>query len=526
MSTREESSQKADAHKISRPFEKTRQHALSASDACAGTSARVPTESTRALASEMSDLAVATNCRGAVSSSLTLHTMLVMAVLVADRLVTWEVRLCQKAIRSFLKFGCCGRVMSGEARHDAALGLFGRLPERLLLNFLRKLSVGGLLRLMECSKALYCATNYNKIWKRICIKRWDGKFDWKGSWKLTALLPLTCDVTAKPPSLHVPQSYYDAHFPLALGPRHRRSTIPISQLTGTRQDVERVDARTLSVEEFLERFDRPNKPCIITHAMDDWPAMKGAWSKDALASRFRTRRFLTDEVNSRGHKMKMSLDAYFRYMSNNDDSDPVYLFDPKFVKHSGDKEGILTDYRILPYFAEDFFSLLSKKERPFYRWLVFGPERSGSCFHTDPYNTSAWNALVSGSKRWIMYPPGWTPPGVSRRGSDYDSPVPVKWFLDCYEENLPGAVECTQNAGEVIWVPSRWWHQVLNVTETIAVTQNLCNSSNWHNVWPEVLEDRPMAEELREKLFPVRPSLFPAGTTVDSIKRQKHSADE
>jgi hypothetical protein len=217
--------------------------------------------------------------------------------------------------------------------------------------------------------------------------------------------------------------------------------------------------------------------------------------------------------------------AYFKYMGDNDDADPVYLFDPKFVKHSGDREGILSDYRILPYFAEDFFSLLSKKERPFFQWLVFGPERSGSCFHTDPYGTSAWNALVSGTKRWMMFPPGWTPPGVSRRGSDYDAPVPVKWFLDHYHDGLPGAVECMQHAGEVIWVPSRWWHQVLNVTETIAVTQNLCNSSNWHTVWPEVLEDRPMAEELREKLFPLKPSLFPSGTTLESSKRHKHASE-
>ncbi len=88
-------------------------------------------------------------------------------------------------------------------------------------------------------------------------------------------------------------------------------------------------------------------------------------------------------------------------------------------------------------------------------------------------------------------------------------------------EGAPGAIECTQNAGEIIWVPSRWWHQVLNVTETIAVTQNLCNSSNWNWVWPEVLDDRPMAEELREKLFPLRPELFPVGTVVESTKKQK-----
>ena len=144
------------------------------------------------------------------------------------------------------------------------------------------------------------------------------------------------------------------------------------------------------------------------------------------------------------------------------------------------------DYQPPLCFQEDLFAVLGS-ERPDHRWLIVGPRQSGSTFHKDPNATSAWNAVIRGSKYWIMFPQSITPPGVfmSEDQSEVTSPLSIaEWLLTFHEEarQTPGCMEGICGEGEVLHVPSGWWHLVVNLEPAIAVTQNFVPKAHLRSV--------------------------------------------
>ncbi len=121
------------------------------------------------------------------------------------------------------------------------------------------------------------------------------------------------------------------------------------------------------------------------------------------------------------------------------------------------------------------------------------------------------NAVISGRKKWLLFPPHVCPPGVhaSEDGSHVASPVSlVEWFVNFYAEasRTPGCHECVVEAGEVIFVPSGWWHLVINLTDDcVALTQNFASKENVGRVMrsirdPELVSGLPQGGGLRESL--------------------------
>jgi hypothetical protein len=372
-----------------------------------------------------------------------------------------------------------------------------RLPDDIVLNILEGLDGFDLVRFAQCSKAAYVYAHHADLWRALVLVEFGSgmRFDTQsGNWRQTwvqSRKPKGWDECPVHRPLRVRGVFSDLLFkPWVCS----HLEVPSQWLEAS--SIPRVDVSSLTVEEFEERFERPNVPVILTGWSTKWKAME-SWTPHALTERFGSRK-----IHAGGFEFSMK--EYLEYAAAVQDDQPLYMFDRDFFTHCPEAED---DYCPPPFFEDerDCFACLGA-DRPARRWLIVGPHRSGSSFHKDPNATCAWNAVITGKKRWIMYPPDQTPPGVhaSRDGSEVMSPMALlEWVLDFYgiamaqrkakrakptEAVYP--LEGTCHPGEIMFVPRGWWHTAINIGTTVALTQNYAPHCGAWAVW-RFLKDKP-----------------------------------
>lgn len=169
---------------------------------------------------------------------------------------------------------------------------------------------------------------------------------------------------------------------------------------------------------------------IITDVVKTWPAwMK--WSEPWLCENY-------GQVPFKVADFTMPLDDFDRYSRACRDERPLYLFDSQFAAKCPE---LGTDYEVPPYFADDLFGVLDES-RPDYRWLIMGPARSGSSFHVDPNGTSAWNAVLTGKKKWVMFPPDTVPPGIVIKPDGTGIETPASLIEWCAPSSIQAFAHC------------------------------------------------------------------------------------
>ncbi|KAA8516843.1 hypothetical protein F0562_017339 [Nyssa sinensis] len=361
---------------------------------------------------------------------------------------------------------------SSHNSRNTGLGNLQTLTDELVLEILGFLGGTHLGVLSNVSKSFYVFCNHEPLWRNLVLENCNGGFLYNGSWKSTyvsAYKPSFSVSNLGSSGLKVRDFYSDYLFQSWLC-----ANLEMKPEWLERDNIQR--RKGISVDEFVLNFEEPNKPVLLEGCLDNWAALK-KWDRDYLIK-------ICGDIQFSVGPVEMKLADYFRYSDQAREERPLYLFDPKF----GEKvPGLGSDYEVPVYFDEDLFGVLGN-ERPDYRWIIIGPAGSGSSFHIDPNSTSAWNAVIKGSKKWVLFPPEVVPPGVhpSPDGAEVACPVSIiEWFMNFYSatrnwEKKP--IECVCKAGEVIFVPNGWWHLVINLEDSIAITQNFVSRRNLLNV--------------------------------------------
>jgi histone arginine demethylase JMJD6 len=189
--------------------------------------------------------------------------------------------------------------------------------------------------------------------------------------------------------------------------------------------------------------------------------------------------------------------------------------------------------------------------------MIIGPANSGSNIHIDPLCTSAWNLLLIGRKLWVLFPPDVLEKDIKSResrgecgecreekgegkgegegkgqgegkgrqgqgegegegkgrqgqregeGGDKERDFCAAGWFSHLLPNLPPEVYNTrtqfvQHAGEAVFVPEGWWHAVLNLDTTLAVTQNFAHPHSFERVSAALTEaDSSAARKWRRNI--------------------------
>ncbi|XP_075000478.1 2-oxoglutarate and iron-dependent oxygenase JMJD4 isoform X3 [Calonectris borealis] len=107
-------------------------------------------------------------------------------------------------------------------------------------------------------------------------------------------------------------------------------------------------------------------------------------------------------------------------------------------------------------------------------------------FHADVFRSYSWSANICGRKKWLLYPAGQEEYLKDRHGNlPFDVTAPSlqdRSVYPRYNQSQP-PVEIVQEAGEIVFIPSGWHHQVYNLEDTISINHNWVNGCNVAIMW-------------------------------------------
>lgn len=125
---------------------------------------------------------------------------------------------------------------------------------------------------------------------------------------------------------------------------------------------------------------------------------------------------------------------------------------------------------------EHWMASTTRSEGGDHRFVYVGPAGSCTSLHADVLFSYSWSTNVVGTKRWLLVPSEHR--GLVSDASTRPLAADLSTLRSSSGEAVVAPVEVIQRAGELLFVPSGWYHQVENVTECISINHNWLNAHN------------------------------------------------
>ena len=239
-----------------------------------------------------------------------------------------------------------------------------------------------------------------------------------------------------------------------------------------------------SYEHFETRYAAQNSPVLISpgatanwKSADEWVTSDGKPDVDRLVSLFGNH-VVTVHSKTTGKPREMTVAEYAEYWKNRSD-ELLYLKDWHVAHLAPEYEA----YTVPGSLGEDWLnehwnassSSSSSSTGGDHRFVYLGPAGTRTYLHADVLFSHSWSVNLAGRKKWTLVPDG------QRHLVSTPSTKPlVKSLseLDATEGLTP--IELIQHPGELLFVPSGWYHEVENLDDCLSINHNWMNGHNCH----------------------------------------------
>ncbi|UMM22543.1 hypothetical protein L5515_003702 [Caenorhabditis briggsae] len=244
------------------------------------------------------------------------------------------------------------------------------------------------------------------------------------------------------------------------------------------REIPRIHDQSTPWLKLLVEFGFQNEPFILgSESTSSWLARKEWVLPDGrLNNEYLKKSYGNAIVPTLVNGTSYELTTLTEFLENMGDPN-VYLKDWHFQNEFG-----TSMYTPNPFFSRDFVNCetwtSNNDENPFgddYRFVYIGAAGSWTKFHADVVCSYSWSANICGRKKWFMMSPG-SEEVFKSSSTDSGYVEDIREYQELFEQ--ANVITFIQEPGEIVFVPSNWYHQVHNLEDTISINHNWMNSTN------------------------------------------------